>query len=133
MNRARLPQRIYQQLLDEAGNSPETEICGLISARKQQLLRCYPVSNVDPHPREGFEMAPAELIDTFRRMRERGERLWAIYHSHPHGPATPSARDLAECGYPEALQLIITPTETPSVHAWQYKHNQAHPWQLEII
>lgn len=127
-----LPRRLHEQLLAAARARPEQEICGLISARGQQPLHCYPVPNVDPLPQEGFEMAPAELVDTFRRMREHGEQLWAIYHSHPYGPATPSARDLSECGYPEALQLIITPKTSPCVHAWQYSHNQAYPWQLEI-
>jgi len=43
-----------------------------------------------------------------RLMRERGEELFAIYHSHPSSPATPSIIDLEEAGYPEALYLIIS-------------------------
>jgi proteasome lid subunit RPN8/RPN11 len=41
-------------------------------------------------------------------MREAGEDLLAIYHSHPASPAAPSTIDIAEAGYPEAIYLIIS-------------------------
>jgi proteasome lid subunit RPN8/RPN11 len=43
-----------------------------------------------------------------RHMREAGEELFAIYHSHPHAPAEPSVRDIAEAAYPQAIYLIIS-------------------------
>jgi proteasome lid subunit RPN8/RPN11 len=41
-------------------------------------------------------------------MREAGEDLLAIYHSHPASPAAPSSIDIAEAGYPDAIYLIIS-------------------------
>ncbi len=41
-------------------------------------------------------------------MRENGEALFAIYHSHPTSPAEPSAIDLELAAYPDALYLIIS-------------------------
>jgi proteasome lid subunit RPN8/RPN11 len=41
-------------------------------------------------------------------MRERGEELFGIYHSHPKTPPLPSKSDLAQAAYPEALYLIIS-------------------------
>ena len=43
-----------------------------------------------------------------RTLRERGETLFAIYHSHPAGPATPRPPTFAEAAYPQALYLIIS-------------------------
>ena len=43
-----------------------------------------------------------------RRMREAGESLYAIYHSHPETPPQPSARDLREDYYPDTLKLIVS-------------------------
>ncbi|MBT6079431.1 MAG: hypothetical protein HOG56_03745, partial [Gammaproteobacteria bacterium] len=34
--------------------------------------------------------------------------LWAIYHSHPDAPAAPSAKDLADASYADALYLVIS-------------------------
>jgi len=53
-------------------------------------------------------MEPQAQIDTLRCMRERDETLFAIYHSHPDTPPSPSALDLEQPGYPEALYLIIS-------------------------
>jgi len=33
---------------------------------------------------------------------------FAIYHSHPHAPATPSTTDIELANYPDALHLIIS-------------------------
>lgn len=43
-------------------------------------------------------------------MRKRNEQLFAIYHSHPSGEALPSATDVAEVSYRQALQFIISMT-----------------------
>jgi proteasome lid subunit RPN8/RPN11 len=41
-------------------------------------------------------------------MREAGEELVAIYHSHPDGPAAPSLTDVVEHEYPGVLYLIVS-------------------------
>jgi proteasome lid subunit RPN8/RPN11 len=53
-------------------------------------------------------MDPAQQIAALRTMRESGEQLFAIYHSHPNSPPLPSPTDLAQSNYPEALYLIIS-------------------------
>ncbi len=130
---ATLPRTILEQLLQTARDQPEKEVCGLISARDGTVMRCYPVPNIHARPQLAFEMAPHRLIDAFRDMRERREQLWGIYHSHPGGPTTPSARDLDECGYPEALQLIITLHDDQPVHAWRFHKGKATPVSLEVV
>jgi proteasome lid subunit RPN8/RPN11 len=104
----RLPRRIVNQLLDHARAGAGREICGLISARDGQLRRAVPVANVAPRPEYRYAMDPAGQIAALRGMREAGEDLLAIYHSHPASPAAPSTIDIAEAGYPEAIYLIIS-------------------------
>lgn len=53
-------------------------------------------------------MDPEQLVRAQQRIREAGHQLWAIFHSHPSSPAEPSAKDLAETAYPDALRLIAT-------------------------
>jgi len=55
-----------------------------------------------------FAMDPTQQITAMRTMRERGETLFAIYHSHPNSPPLPSATDLAQANYPDTLYLIIS-------------------------
>lgn len=108
MDNIQLPRPLVNTLLHQAQISPECEICGLIGALNGTPASVYPVANVADHPGELFRMDPQGQIDAMRRLREAGETLFAIYHSHPHADARPSARDLAEAAYPDALYLIIS-------------------------
>lgn len=103
-----LNRTIINQILSHAQHNPEAEVCGLISQHDGKPKRLYRIANVAEDPGRLFRMDPEGQIDAMRGMRERGEALFAIYHSHPHAPAEPSARDLAEAAYPEALFLIVS-------------------------
>lgn len=108
MPEVKLPRTLINEMLSHAQHSPETEVCGLIAGAPDGRFQIYPVANVATEADHLFNMDPAAQIDAMRRMREGGEELFAIYHSHPHAPAEPSVRDLAEAAYPEALYLIIS-------------------------
>ncbi|MCX7675779.1 MAG: M67 family metallopeptidase [Alteraurantiacibacter sp.] len=103
-----LPRSLVNQLLHLAQSSPEAEVCGLIGALADEPVSCYPVANVASDPARRFRLDPAGQIAAMRQMRERGERLYAIFHSHPSAPAEPSPLDRAEASYPDTLYLIIS-------------------------
>jgi len=103
-----LPRTLVNVMLHHAQLSPASEVCGLIGARHGVPNRCYQVANVAGEPAHLFQMDPRGQIDAMRVMRERGENLFAIYHSHPDSPPVPSETDLKEAGYPDALYLIIS-------------------------
>ncbi len=103
-----LPRALINQLLHHAQQSPVDEACGLIGGKQGLPEHCYPIANIAAVPRKLFAIDPAQQIAALRAMRERGEELYAIYHSRPDAPPLPSPADLAQCGYAEALYLIIS-------------------------
>jgi proteasome lid subunit RPN8/RPN11 len=103
-----LPRTLINGMLSHAQHSPEAEVCGLIASSPDGRFRVYPVANVASEADHLFQMDPVSQIDAMRHMREAGEELFAIYHSHPHAPAEPSVRDIAEAAYPQAIYLIIS-------------------------
>ena len=103
-----LPRPLINQLLHYAQSSPDSEVCGLVGAKDGLATTCYPVKNAASAPECRYSLDPREQIDAMRTMRERGEEFLAIFHSHPHAPAEPSALDLEQASYPEALYLIIS-------------------------
>ena len=103
-----LPRALTNELLHQAQLGDTNEICGLIAARNGHASRCYPIPNIAAEPQRRYIMDPAGQINALRDMRENNEELFAIYHSHPSSPAEPSATDMAEASYPEALYLIIS-------------------------
>jgi proteasome lid subunit RPN8/RPN11 len=129
-----LPRHLVNQILHQALTSPDVEVCGLIAARGGRPNRAIPVSNVSDQPQRLFAMDPAGQIDAQRRMREQGEELFGIYHSHPHSPAEPSATDLEKAGYPQALYIIVS-LNTRGVlemRGFRLREGKATQVQLEI-
>lgn len=129
-----LPRQLVNQILHQAQASPDLEVCGLITAKDGRPRRCIPVPNVSDQPQRLFAMDPKQQIDAQRRMREQGEELFGIYHSHPHSPAEPSDADLEQAGYPEALYIIVS-LNTKGVlemRGFRLKDGKAELVQLEI-
>jgi [CysO sulfur-carrier protein]-S-L-cysteine hydrolase len=108
MNAVQIPRDIVNQILHQAQQTPEEEVCGLISGADGNFRRCYPVVNVSADRRRLFELDPRGQIEAMRDMRHRGETLMAIYHSHPDTPPLPSLRDIYELSYPDVLYLIVS-------------------------
>jgi proteasome lid subunit RPN8/RPN11 len=103
-----LPRALVNHMLHLAQSHPHMEVCGLLGAQDGKPTSCYPVANAAATPHLRFQLDPAGQIDAMRQIRERGEALFAIFHSHPAAPAEPSAVDLAEAAYPDALNLLIS-------------------------
>lgn len=129
-----LPRLVVNQMLDQAEASPDAEVCGLISAKDGHPRRCIAIQNVADDPQRLFTMDPRQQIDAMRKMRNRGEQLFGIYHSHPHSPAVPSGTDLQQAGYPEVLYIIISLNTRGylEIRGYRINNGQTEEVQLEI-
>jgi len=103
-----IPRKLANQLLHLAQQSPNLEVCGLISSKAGLAQHCYPINNVAENPAQHFLLDTSQQISAMSKMRENKQELFAIYHSHPTAPAVPSSEDLALAAYPAALYLIIS-------------------------
>lgn len=95
-------------MLTHAASTPDIEVCGLLGGHGDRALSVYPVKNIAQNQSRQFLMDPEQQIDTMRNMREKGEQLWGIYHSHPDTPATPSTRDRLYAAYPDIFYIILS-------------------------
>ena len=103
-----IPRKIIQSLLHHAQQTPEQEVCGLISSQNNVPYRSYPIQNTADKPESFFNLDAQQQIQAMTTMRNNDEQLFAIYHSHPSAPAVPSRTDLEQANYPEVLYLIIS-------------------------
>jgi proteasome lid subunit RPN8/RPN11 len=84
------------------------ECCGLIGGVDQQTRSIYSLRNMSANSNVAYEAAPEDLFAAQRQMRERGEQLLAIYHSHPRSAEpVPSDTDVRLAYYPQAVYFII--------------------------
>ncbi len=86
------------------------EGCGLLGGKAGVCQRVWAISNV-LHSPGGFRMDPQAQLQAFIQMEELGIDLIGVFHSHPLGPFTPSATDVAEFAYPGVVSLICVPTD----------------------
>jgi len=89
----------------------------------------YRTRNVAYDPLVTYEAAPEDLFAAQRQMRERGEQLIAIYHSHPRSAnPEPSATDVRLAYYPSAVYLIVgLGNDEPCVRAFRIGEREG--WQ----
>jgi proteasome lid subunit RPN8/RPN11 len=120
--------RIAQSLIDEmvahAREDLPDECCGLIGGSDGVAQTVYRARNDFASPLSFRVNSEDQYRITEKEMRERGEELLSIYHSHTKSAAYPSQTDLNEAvSWPEQIYLIISlenPDE-PDVKAYWLK------------
>ncbi len=105
-------------MAEAAGASFPEECCGLllgtVRGGRVRATRIVHAANVAPERarRRRFEIDPAVLIAVQKALRRDPgpERLVGYFHSHPFGPARPSAVDLAGASEVGLIAVIAAPT-----------------------
>jgi len=98
-------------MLDQARGAGGEECCGLLAGRDGVIARVLPAKNAAKRPESEYEIAPEELFRLMREIRGAGLELLGIYHSHPEGENSPSARDIERGFYPEAAYFVVSARE----------------------
>jgi proteasome lid subunit RPN8/RPN11 len=87
------------------------EACGLLVGRRDgdaiSVRQILTVPNVADTPERRFEVEPVALLAAHRAAREAGEEILGSWHSHPDGPARPSATDRARANVAGEIWLIV--------------------------
>jgi desampylase len=84
---------LREMLLAEAQQAHPAECCGLLLGKSGAIESILPAANVAADPLRHFEIDPVTLLDAHRAARAGGPAVIGYYHSHPQGPARPSATD----------------------------------------
>jgi proteasome lid subunit RPN8/RPN11 len=107
--RVKLPAALVAEIHQEAKAAAPRECCGLLEGRRQGedfiVTALHAARNLDPDP-DRFEIDPRDHIAAAKQARVRGRAIIGCYHSHPRGPARPSASDLAGASEENFLWLI---------------------------
>lgn len=130
-----LSRPLVQKLFAHAQMEPDAEVCGLIGAQDGNAMSHYPVKNLSPQPNRLFQMDEQAQIAAMKGMRERGEELFAIYHSHPTSPPEPSSRDSEGMSYPDAWYLIISLNikGVLEMRAWRLEDGSLNEHKVKIL
>jgi proteasome lid subunit RPN8/RPN11 len=105
----RMSAEIAALIVEHARRGYPAEVCGLVAGRDGVATAAYPGLNISPTPADTYELDHDTLARVFD-FEDAGLELVAIYHSHPHGPETPSPTDIAHAYYSESAYLIVSLT-----------------------
>ena len=100
-----------RQIADAAEAAYPGECCGLLVGVQHnngvhEVKRVTPSRNLGKAP-DRFEIDPQLWVDVTRAHRGGLLRVVGLYHSHPDGPAQPSAIDLEAAWGEELVWLIV--------------------------
>lgn len=121
-------------MLDHAKSEAPLECCGLLAGRNQTAERVYTMTNIEKSPVR-YMIDPKEQFAAFKEMRADQIELLAIYHSHPHSAAYPSATDVRLAYYDEAVYLIVSlnPAGRPVVNGFRIVNQKITEEPFEVV
>ena len=98
---------VMQKMLQHARSESRVECCGLLAGRDGLITHVFPATNSLASP-TAYEIAPRELFQLFRTLRETGLTHLGQYHSHLASENYPSPTDIEQAGYPDQAYFIVS-------------------------
>jgi len=125
---------LFERMISHARSVLPQEACGFLIGTGSHASRFQAMAN-SLASATAYEIDPALLAAAFRSLRETGEELIGIVHSHPSGPAEPSERDRRQAFYPQAAHLIISlaDPERPQVRGYRIIDGEAYEIECRIV
>lgn len=129
---------VADALLAHARAEEPNEACGLLagSLASGRATAYHPARNGEASPLR-YTVHPDDLLRIMLAIDDAGQDLLAIFHSHTHSAAVPSATDLREARYPEPFYLLASladPAALPvqALRAWRIRDGGATEVPLTI-
>jgi len=105
----KLSHQLLNEMLSYVEELAPIEACGVLAGKGNQAEKMIGVLNQAQSPVR-FVMDPYEQFRAFDWIESHNLDLVGIFHSHPTGPETASATDIAEAAY-EVVHVILSRME----------------------
>ncbi len=129
----RIKRSVIRAISAHAKQELPNEACGYLASENDLVSSHYELANIDKAP-DHFSMEPREQFAAVKEMRQRGQVLKAVYHSHPETPARPSAEDIRLAYDPEISFVIISlATAEPQIKSFLVARGVVAEEDIEII
>jgi proteasome lid subunit RPN8/RPN11 len=122
----------WQEMQHHVSEQIPLEACGLLAGKGDRVEAVLKVRNAAQSPVR-FWMDPQEQYDAFMWIESNGLDLIGIYHSHPSGPETASATDIAEAAYEVVHVIWSRPGDTWSARGFWIEAGQATEVNIQAL
>lgn len=124
-----LPRAIYDELVYRAYDGEVHEVCGILGgqygADRTVVEAVQPAENVAEATEIRYRIDPEEQLRLTEEIEADGGNVAGFYHSHPAGPAQPSATDAARATWPDLSYVIVSLDGYPYVGSWRWRAEEA--------
>jgi len=136
-----LERRYADEIVAHALEKDPNECCGILAGQDGRVTRLYRVTNVEHSPYR-YSMDPKDLLVINREIDDSGSELLAIYHSHTHSEAYPSATDVrmatwpdGKSIWPEAYYILVSLLDknSPAIRAFRIEDGTINEEELRIV
>lgn len=103
----KLPARLHAETIAHCQSRYPKEACGLFAGAGEAVTQVYPMTNVEDSP-IGYAMDPKEQLRVEKQMRQAGQKLLGIYHSHTASDAYPSSVDVGLAISPDISYVLVS-------------------------
>jgi proteasome lid subunit RPN8/RPN11 len=122
-------------MIDYCRQALPKEACGLISGPigTKTGLTLWKLPNEAKKPNR-FLLSERTIMEALEKMKQQGEQVTGIFHSHPTTDAYPSAIDVAYNPYPEIPYMIVSFVgPSPVVRCFNIKNNEVQSLELTLL
>jgi|SRR5579862_9740955 len=123
---------ILEKMLQHARREAAEECCGLLGGSAGVITGIFPAVNALASA-TAYEIAPRELFQLFRAIREARLEHLGQYHSHPATENVPSPSDIEQAGYPGQAYFIVSPRDDAAKPVRAFSIRDGVVTELEII
>lgn len=118
-----LPANLRAEMVEHCLGAAPNEGCGLFAVDEREVSKIYTTSNAEASP-SAYTIPPGEHFAAISDAESRGWEIGGVFHSHPNGPARPSATDVKSALDPWWVYVVIGLTDAPEVRAWRIEEGQ---------
>lgn len=128
-----ITENLLEQIVEHSKKELPNEACGILSGSQERVKKVYEMINVEKSP-QTFFMDAKEQLRVMKEIRNNGEEMLGIYHSHVASEAYPSSHDVELSLYPEASYVIISlkDKQNPSVRSFKIVEGNVAEEELKI-
>ena len=131
--------RVEAEIFAHCQKAWPKEACGILAGLKTApegeiggFVQVYPMRNVEDSP-VGYSLDPKEQLQVEKLMRQRGQWMRAIYHSHTATEAYPSPVDVRLAISPDIAYVLVSLMDRSKPVLRPYRiddDGNVTPWEL---
>ncbi len=129
----KLKRSYVDEIIAHAREDTPNECCGIIAGNDGTATKLYRAINAEASPYR-YSVESQDLFRIYKEIEANDWDVLAIYHSHTHTEAYPSATDIKLASWPDARYLIVSLADdtNPVLRAFRIEEGEVSEEELQI-